>query len=108
MNLYCQYQNLEKIRSKQQNSLPTRSSFLVLKNTYRPAPKGQITFDYSNNNGEYAIGSGELMFETKWSKSSDRNIILYNDPTSILTVAMVKDKQQINEIDDARGLRWIF
>ena len=68
-----------------------------------PAPKGQITFDYSNNNGEYAIGSGELMFETKWSKSSDHNIILYNDPTSILTVAVVKDKQQINEIDDARA-----
>ena len=42
------------------------------------------------------------MFETKWSKSSSRNIILYSDPASILTVAVVKDKQQINEIDDAR------
>ena len=67
-----------------------------------PAPRGRVTFDYSNNNGKYAIGSGELMFETRWSKSSDRNIILYNDPSSILTVAVVKDKQQINEIDDAR------
>ena len=67
-----------------------------------PTPRGRVTFDYSNNNGKYAIGSGELMFETRWSKSSDRNIILYNDPPSILTVAVVKDKQQINEIDDAR------
>ena len=42
------------------------------------------------------------MFETHWSKSSDCNIILYNDPHSILTVAVVKDRQQISEIDDAR------
>ena len=35
-----------------------------------PTPRGRVTFDYSNNNGRYSIGSGELMFETKWSKSS--------------------------------------
>ena len=67
-----------------------------------PAIRGRVAFDYSNNNGRYCIGSGELMFETHWSKSSDRNIILYNDPHSILTVAVVKDRQQISEIDDAR------
>ena len=42
------------------------------------------------------------MFETDWSKSSDRNIQLLKDPVSILTVAVVKDKQRINEIEDAR------
>ena len=67
-----------------------------------PAFRGRVTFDYSNNNGKYSIGSGEFMFETRWSKSSNRNIYLYSDPGSILTVAVVKDKQQVNEIDDAR------
>ena len=67
-----------------------------------PATRGRVTFDYSNNNGMYSIGCGELMFETRWSKSSDRNIYLYNDPGSILTVALVRDRQQINEIGDAR------
>ena len=67
-----------------------------------PAPRGRVTFDYSNNNGRYCIGSGELMFETKWGKSSDRNIQLLNDPDSIYIVAIVKDKTEITEIEDAR------
>lgn len=67
-----------------------------------PATTGRVTFDYSNNNGSYSIGSGKLMFETKWSKASDYRIHLLNDPDSILTVAVVKDKQAIREVDDAR------
>ena len=67
-----------------------------------PATRGRVTFDYSNNNGRYSIGCEDLMFETDWSKSSDRNIYLLKDPVSILTVAVVKDKQRINEIEDAR------
>ena len=68
-----------------------------------PAPRGRVTFDYSNNNGRYSIGTGELMFETRWSKASDRSIYLLNDPSSIHTVAVVKDKIEIREIDDARA-----
>ena len=67
-----------------------------------PATTGRVTFDYSNNNGRYSIGSGELRFETEWSKSSDHNIQLLSDPDSILTVAVVKDKREIREVDDAR------
>ena len=67
-----------------------------------PATTGRVTFDYSNNNGRYSIGSGELMFETTWSKSSDHCIQLLSDPDSILTVAMVKDKREIREVDDAQ------
>ncbi len=67
-----------------------------------PAPRGRVTFDYSNNNGKYSIGSGYFMFETHWSKSSDWNIQLLSDPHSILTVAVVKDTEEINGIADAR------
>ena len=68
-----------------------------------PAPKGRVTFDYSNNNGRYCIGSGEYMFETRWSKSSDYNIQLINDPSSIRTVAIVRDMREISEISDGRA-----
>ena len=74
--------------------MPKKSSFLVL--------KGRVTFDYSNNNGRYCIGSGYFMFETHWSKSSDRNIQLLSDPQSILTVAVVKNTEEIRGIADAR------
>ncbi len=67
-----------------------------------PATKGSVTFDYSNNNGRYFIGQGELMFELNFSKSSDRNIQLINDPSSIRTVAIAKDIAEIKSIKDAR------
>ncbi len=67
-----------------------------------PAMQGKVTFDYSNNNGRYFIGQGTLMFELDFSKSSNTNIQLYNDPASIQTVAVVKDKHEISEIEDAR------
>ena len=68
-----------------------------------PAIAGNITFDYSNNNGRYFIGEGELMFELDFSKSSNDNIQLYNDPQSIRTVAVVKDTDNIKFIKDARA-----
>lgn len=67
-----------------------------------PSTNGIVTFDYSNNNGAYTIGQGELMFETKWSKASNTSIHLYNDLSSILAIAVVKDTTEINGITDAR------
>lgn len=67
-----------------------------------PATKGKVTFDYSNNNGQYVIGQGELMFELKFSKSSNQSIIIYNDPSSIIFVSLAKGVTQIKDIEDAR------
>ncbi len=67
-----------------------------------PAVKGTVTFDYSNNNGHFFIGQNELIFELDFSKSSDRCIQLYNDPASIKSVAIVKDKSDMTDIADAR------
>jgi len=80
----------------QQKFIPANEKYLS------PATSGIVTFDYSNNNGRYFIGQGELMFELDFSKSSDFNIQLLNLPTSIRTVAIVKDKSDIKSIKDAR------
>jgi len=61
-----------------------------------------VTFDYSNNDGRYAIGQDELMFETGWTTSGNDSIHLYNDPPSIRTIALVKDTTDIKSIKDAR------
>ena len=65
--------------------------------------KGRKTFDYSNNNGRYIIGKDELKFETAWSKASGDSIHVYNDPSSIKGVALVKGVPAINLISDAKS-----
>ena len=81
-----------------------RQKFIPSSERYvSPSPKGQATFDYSNNNGRYCIGQGEMMFELKFSKASDVRIHMYNDPASIRTIALVKDISEIELIDDAES-----
>jgi hypothetical protein len=62
---------------------------------------GSVAFDYSNNNGLFAIGKSPYFFETKWSKASDRSIHVYNDPASIEGVALAKGVSDVSKISDA-------
>ena len=45
-----------------------------------PAMSGLVTFDYSNNNGRYVLGAGDMAFETAWSAGGNTAIYAYNDP----------------------------
>lgn len=62
--------------------------------------KGRVMFDYSNNDGSYAIGSGLALFETKWTKASDTSIYAYSDAESIDSLALAKGVAEIVEIGD--------
>jgi len=57
---------------------------------------GKISFNYSNNNGIFSIGSGIFLFQTKWSKASNTSVHAYNDLPSIDKIALVN--KNINEI----------
>lgn len=66
-----------------------------------PALSGSVTFDYSNNNGSYVVGAGDMAFETAWSGGSNRAIHAYSDRPSIRTVALATGVKDISEIQDA-------
>ena len=66
-----------------------------------PALSGTVTFDYSNNNGRFAVGAGDMLFETAWSRGGSTSIYALNDPGSIRTVALVIGINEITEIADA-------
>lgn len=66
-----------------------------------PAMSGTVTFDYSNNNGRYVIGAGDIAFETAWSSGGNTSIHAYNDPPSIRTVALAIDAKEIADVTDA-------
>jgi len=66
-----------------------------------PAHSGLVRFDYSNNNGRYVLGAGDMAFETAWSGGSNTAIKGYSDPPSIRSVALAVGAQQIGAIHDA-------
>jgi hypothetical protein len=66
-----------------------------------PAPTGRITFDFSNNNGRYVLGAGDMAFETAWSGGSTASIHAYSDPPSIRSVALALGAKKIGEILDS-------
>ena len=68
------------------------------------SPTGEVVFDYSNYNGRYVIGSGMLEFETAWTKASDTNIYVYNDPPSINGVALAQGCASISQVVNAETL----
>ena len=79
----------------QQKFFPTNEEYVS------SSLSGQVEFDYSNNDGKYFIGQGKLAFELQFSKASDQAIYIYNDPTSINTVAIAKGIKHIRDIKDA-------
>jgi hypothetical protein len=80
----------------QQKFIPSSEKYVS------PSTRGMVSFNYSNNNGCYCIGQNELMFEIKFTKASNTAIYLYNDPSSIRAIALVKDISRIELISDAR------
>lgn len=66
-----------------------------------PALSGDVTFDYSNNNGHYIIGAGDMAFETAWSGGGNTSIHAYNDPPRIRTIALAVGIKEIKDIEDA-------
>jgi hypothetical protein len=66
-----------------------------------PALSRVVTFDYSNNDGHYVLAAGDMAFETDWSRASNAEIYVYNDPSSIRTVALADGARAIGEIEDA-------
>jgi len=61
------------------------TDFIDTKNAFEkvqyhsPQMSGTVTFDYSNNNHCYTIGSGEYEFVTKWSACGTNCIYAYSD-----------------------------
>ncbi|MCY3820764.1 MAG: TIR domain-containing protein [Gammaproteobacteria bacterium] len=68
------------------------------------SPTGEVVFDYSSYNGRYAIGSGVLEFESKWTKASDTSIHVYNDPPSINGIALASGCDSISQVKNASSL----
>ena len=68
-----------------------------------PCEKGSFVFDYSNNNGQYTIGTKENTFNTKWSKASNTCIYAYKDGQGMESIALIKAPVDLSKIDRIEG-----
>lgn len=77
----------------------------IAKSTYiNPALKGEVIFDYSNNDGKYTIGSGKYSFTTRWSKASDISIHAYKDSLIGGKIARIKGINSMTEFNSSKDL----
>jgi hypothetical protein len=67
------------------------------------ALRGRVTFDYTNNNHSYALGEGQHLFETKWTKASNTAIHAYSDGASIDALALARGAERISDVTDAES-----
>lgn len=65
---------------------------------------GSATFDYSNFNGRFQIGEGAHLFETMWTKASDKTIHCYTNTPSIHGIALAPKGVKLSDIIDASAL----
>ncbi|ACX86497.1 hypothetical protein LES60_18385 [Pectobacterium brasiliense] len=63
--------------------------------------KGTVSFNFNKNCNKYEFGKDNVFFETQWSSASDSSIHAYARTPSVQAVAVVPDKANINEIQDA-------
>jgi len=65
-----------------------------------PSLTGEVSFDYSNHNGRYRIGTGHLEFDTYWSSARSGAIHCYAD--HLRGIALAPHGITISQISDAR------
>lgn len=86
------------MRAKKVVTISTKSKIYA-----SPGKEGRFVFDYSNNNGQYTIGSEPYLFCTKWSKASNTSIHAYKDGAGIEAIAIIKGPVDINSISSIEG-----
>ena len=66
-----------------------------------PAISGRVTFNYTNNSGNYVIGSGDMVFTVSLSTAGPGAIHLYRDPADIIAIALAPHISTFAEVQDA-------
>lgn len=67
----------------------------AVSNFWFQATQGNFCFDYSKNNGVYAVGNDDAIFRLRFSKADDTTIYLYSDDDKIARAKNVKKGETI-------------
>jgi predicted nucleic acid-binding protein len=86
--------SLNDIQSFKHKTHPIRSDY------YSPELSGVVEFDFTNNDKKFTVGSGDFIFETRWSSRDSDSMYVYNDSTSIEKLAIVENETKFKNVKD--------
>lgn len=66
-----------------------------------PALEGEASFDYTNNDGQLVIGTGERSFTLQFSTAGPGTIYVLSDPSNIRSVAVAPGAKNPADVTDA-------
>ena len=61
--------------------------------------KNEATFDYSNNNGRYTIGTGMKSFTTRWGEAGKDSIYALNDSENIEAIGLLNEPTDLDALN---------
>jgi hypothetical protein len=62
---------------------------------------GRVSFNFTDNNGFFAFGSGDLSFVTRWTNAGASAIHTYTDGTDLRGLGMALSAKSFGDIKDA-------
>jgi pyrimidine deaminase RibD-like protein len=70
---------------------------------FRANPKlgSDATFNFTQNDGKYTIGHGNLLFETRWSNAGGDSIHVYKDSTNVIGIGIARGAKSFADVRDA-------
>jgi pyrimidine deaminase RibD-like protein len=66
-----------------------------------PELAGEASFNFTHNDGRYAIGYTPFLFETRWSNASNSSIHIYKDGTNLDGVGVALGAECFADVRDA-------
>lgn len=89
----CSENYVEKAPFQNRDSAIATKTLLRKAQYISVADEGVVQFNYENNNGTYRIGSGESLFDIRFSNGSNSAIHIYNDPANIEGIALSEESE---------------
>lgn len=86
------------------DQISTGSQDVLLRDPHLTSLSGEAVYLNYDQGGQFVIGEGERLFETRWSKCNATSIHVYNEAPSIEGVASASGYSAIEQILDARFL----
>jgi pyrimidine deaminase RibD-like protein len=79
----------------------TDNSAFIAAFSANPELVGEAAFNFTQNDGKYTIGHGNLLFETRWSNASNCRIHVYRGNTNLRSLGIVRGAKSFADVRDA-------